>query len=100
MDGYAVRAADVANIPARLKWSARCPPANPIDRTLGPGETVRIFTGAPLPAGADAIVIQEDTDRDGDIVDRQGIAARSAAMSATPASISARAMSGSRRDGG
>jgi molybdopterin molybdotransferase len=68
MDGYAVRAADVTTIPARLKMVGAVPAGKSYDRTLGAGEAVRIFTGAPLPAGADAIVIQEDTDRDGDIV--------------------------------
>src|SRR6185437_15182546 len=68
MDGYAVRAADVANIPARLTVTGAVPAGKSFDKTLGAGEAVRIFTGAPLPAGADAIVIQEDTDRDGDVV--------------------------------
>jgi molybdopterin molybdotransferase len=44
------------------------PAGKSYDRSLNPGEAVRIFTGAPLPEGADAIVIQEDADRDGDIV--------------------------------
>ncbi|HXE17533.1 MAG TPA: gephyrin-like molybdotransferase Glp [Stellaceae bacterium] len=68
MDGYAVRAADVANIPARLSVVGAVPAGKSYDGKLGAGEAVRIFTGAPLPDGADAIVIQEDTDRDGDIV--------------------------------
>ena len=63
MDGYAVRAADVGEVPAELRWSARSRPAAAYRRALAPGEAVRIFTGAPLPAGADAIVIQEDTER-------------------------------------
>jgi molybdopterin molybdotransferase len=68
MDGYAVRAVDVATIPARLRQVGAVPAGKSYDRTVGPGEAVRIFTGAPLPSGSDAIVIQEDTDRDGDIV--------------------------------
>ncbi len=68
MDGYAVRAADVAQIPARLKMVGAVPAGKSYEGKLGPGEAVRIFTGAPLPAGANAIVIQEDTDRDGDTV--------------------------------
>ncbi|HXP73689.1 MAG TPA: gephyrin-like molybdotransferase Glp [Stellaceae bacterium] len=68
MDGYAVRAADVARVPARLRVVGAVPAGQSYDRPLGAGEAVRIFTGAPLPTGADAIVIQEDTDRDGDIV--------------------------------
>src|ERR1700686_2887775 len=65
MDGYAVRAEDVAQVPARLGNAAEIPAGAGHDGTLGPGEAARIFTGAPLPAGADAIVIQEDTARDG-----------------------------------
>src|ERR1700740_1114744 len=68
MDGYAVRAADVAHVPARLRIVAEIPAGAGYDGTLGTGEAARIFTGAPLPAGADAIVIQEDTERDGAIV--------------------------------
>jgi molybdopterin molybdotransferase len=68
MDGYAVRAADVMRIPARLRVAGSVPAGQSYERLLNPGEAVRIFTGAPLPAGADAIVIQEDTDRDGDTV--------------------------------
>jgi molybdopterin molybdotransferase len=69
MDGYAVRAEDVARVPARLRIIAEIPAGAGYDGTLGPGEAARIFTGAPIPAGADAIVIQEDTVRDGDRVE-------------------------------
>jgi molybdopterin molybdotransferase len=68
MDGYAVRAADVAQVPARLRIVGSVPAGSAHDGAIGPGEAVRIFTGAPLPPGADCIVIQEDTARDGDIV--------------------------------
>jgi molybdopterin molybdotransferase len=68
MDGYAVRAADVAQIPARLRVVGAAPAGKSYDKSVGAGEAVRIFTGAPMPAGADAVVIQEDTDRDGDVV--------------------------------
>jgi len=68
MDGYAVRAADVAEIPARLKVVGAVPAGQAYAETVGRGEAVRIFTGAPLPAGTDAIVIQEDTEREGDTV--------------------------------
>src|SRR5260370_19486144 len=75
MHGYAVRAEDVAQVPARLHIVAEIPAGAGYDGTLGPGEAARIFTGAPLPAGADAIVIQEDTVRDGDRVEvREGAA--------------------------
>lgn len=69
MDGYAVRAEDVASLPARLKVIGDVPAGQSFDRTVGPMEAVRIFTGAPVPDGADAIVIQENTTRDGADVD-------------------------------
>ncbi len=68
MDGYAVRAADVERVPARLRVVGSVPAGKSYDAPLKPGEAVRIFTGAPLPSGADAIVIQEDTERDGEVV--------------------------------
>ena len=66
MDGYAVRAADVPASPTTLRMVGRSPAGGSYDKALQPGEAVRIFTGAPLPQGADAIVIQEDTKADGD----------------------------------
>ena len=69
MDGYAVRAADVAALPARLTVIGEVPAGQSFAGTVGPGQAVRIFTGAPVPDGADAIVIQENTTRDGDAVD-------------------------------
>lgn len=73
MDGYAVRAADVASVPTRLKVIGSVPAGRAYDGTVKAGEAVRIFTGAPVPEGADAIVIQEDTDRQGDLVEvREG----------------------------
>ncbi len=68
MDGYAVRAADVATVPARLRVVGAAPAGSAYAGTVGAGEAVRIFTGAPVPVGADCIVIQEDTSRDGDWV--------------------------------
>jgi molybdopterin molybdotransferase len=68
MDGYAVRAEDVAKVPAKLRIVGYAPAGGAHDGTLGRGEAVRIFTGGPVPAGADAIVIQEDTDSDGTTV--------------------------------
>ena len=65
MDGYAVRAEDVPAAPATLKLVGQAPAGGSYDHALMPGETVRIFTGGPLPMGADAIVIQEDTKADG-----------------------------------
>lgn len=68
MDGYAVRADDVTQVPARLRIVGEVPAGGFHDGTVGKGEAVRIFTGAPLPNGTDSIVIQEDTARDGDVV--------------------------------
>jgi molybdopterin molybdotransferase len=68
MDGYAVRAADVAQVPARLRIVGYAPAGGGYSGQVGAGEAVRIFTGGPLPAGADTIVIQEDTATDGDHV--------------------------------
>ena len=60
MDGYAVRAADVAEAPARLTVIGSAPAGKPFGGAVGPGQAVRIFTGAPVPSGADTIVIQEN----------------------------------------
>src|SRR5437868_269533 len=68
MDGYAVRAADAAQAGARLKVTGEVAAGRPFDRTLGAGEAVRIFTGGVVPDGADAVVIQEDTERAGNRV--------------------------------
>jgi len=68
MDGYAARSADVKSVPARLKVVGTVPAGQSYDKKLGSGEAVRIFTGSPVPEGADCIVIQEDTQRDGDWV--------------------------------
>jgi len=68
MDGYAVRAGDVAAIPARLTVVGQAPAGGAFGGTVGPGQAVRIFTGGPVPKGADTIVIQENTTADGDQV--------------------------------
>jgi molybdopterin molybdotransferase len=60
MDGYAVRSTDTALPGRRLRVVGRVAAGAMPDRDVGPGEAVRIFTGAPLPAGADAVVPQED----------------------------------------
>jgi len=67
MDGYAVRASD-AVLGARLKVIGEVAAGRPFTSSLGAKETARIFTGGVVPGGADAIVIQEDTTRDGDFV--------------------------------
>ncbi len=66
MDGYAVRAADAADLSARLKVIGEVAAGRPFDRTIGAGEAARIFTGGVIPDGADAVIIQEDTTVDGD----------------------------------
>jgi molybdopterin molybdotransferase len=63
MDGYAVRAADVAQVPTTLEVIGAAPAGHPFNGSVGPKQTVRIFTGGVVPEGADAIVIQEDTDQ-------------------------------------
>jgi molybdopterin molybdotransferase len=68
MDGYAVRAADVAAAPVTLRVVGYVPAGESYSGTMSAGEAVRIFTGAPIPAGADAVVIQEDTEASGDSV--------------------------------
>jgi len=68
MDGYAVRAADVATAPARLKLIGEVAAGHPFAGTVGAGETARIFTGGVLPPGADTVVIQENTSRAADTV--------------------------------
>ena len=65
MDGYAVRAADAAQVNARLKVIGEVAAGRPFDRAIGKGEAARIFTGGVIPDGADAVVIQEDTIADG-----------------------------------
>lgn len=65
MDGFAVRGADCRTIPVRLRVIGSAPAGHPFAGTVGAGEAVRLFTGSVIPAGADAVVIQEDTDHDG-----------------------------------
>jgi molybdopterin molybdotransferase len=63
MDGYALQSIDVADVPRVLKVIGSAPAGHPYSGEVGSGEAVRILTGAVVPAGADTIVIQEDTDR-------------------------------------
>jgi molybdopterin molybdotransferase len=67
MDGYAVRAADCASGSATLKVAQRIP-AGHVGAPLLPGTAARIFTGAMIPEGADAVVMQEQCEADGDNV--------------------------------
>ena len=66
MDGYALRAADAASGPATLTVIGESAAGRAFGGGVGPGEAVRIFTGAPMPDGADTIVVQEDVRREGD----------------------------------
>lgn len=68
MDGWAARAADVAKVPAKLRRIGESAAGRAFPGRVGAGETVRIFTGAPVPEGADTIVIQENASQDGDWV--------------------------------
>ncbi|MGH9157705.1 MAG: molybdopterin molybdotransferase MoeA [Acidimicrobiales bacterium] len=61
MDGFAVRAADTAAAPVELRIIATTAAGAPPGPSVGPGEAVRIMTGAPLPPGADAVVMVERT---------------------------------------
>ena len=70
MDGYAVRAADVAEVPATLTVTGMAAAGKLFAGTVDKGEAVRIFTGAPVPDGADTIVIQENVKKlDGDVIE-------------------------------
>ena len=61
MDGYAVRGGDVAEVPVSLKVIGMAAAGHGFRGQVGRGEAVRIFTGAPMPRGADTVVIQENT---------------------------------------
>ncbi len=68
MDGWAVRAADAATAGARLAVVGEAAAGHGFAGSLAPGQAVRIFTGAPMPRGADTVVMQEHCRRDGDFV--------------------------------
>jgi molybdopterin molybdotransferase len=67
MDGYAVQAAS-CQAGSRLRVIGEQPAGLNRGLTLGSGEAIRIFTGASLPAGADAVIMQEDVIREGDLI--------------------------------
>jgi molybdopterin molybdotransferase len=69
MDGYAVRAIDVALLPTQLNLIGESAAGHNFDGTLKPGDCVRIFTGAPVPDGADAILIQENAKAEGTTIE-------------------------------
>ncbi len=69
MDGFAVRAGDLVAAPAILNVIGQSAAGHGFDGELSAGQAVRIFTGAPVPVGADAVVMQEDTHmQGGDVV--------------------------------
>ncbi|MBN8966302.1 MAG: molybdopterin molybdotransferase MoeA, partial [Rhizobiales bacterium] len=78
MDAYAVRATDVATAPAALRLVGEVAAGHPFDGAVGPGEAARIFTGGVIPAGADTVVIQENTRREGEgvIIEKPSVAGR------------------------
>jgi molybdenum cofactor synthesis domain-containing protein len=62
MDGYAVRAHDTSDVPVQLEVIGSVMAGHVLEGTVGPGQAVRIMTGAPVPAGADAVCMIEETD--------------------------------------
>ena len=76
MDGYAVRISDLqGSMTLRVAQKIM---AGSVGKPLESGTAARIFTGAPIPAGADAVVMQEDTEAHGDQVTRLGVAGQHA----------------------
>ncbi len=72
MDGYAVRSSDLAAGNAELRLVGSAPAGGRFEGTLQPGETVRIFTGGLLPAGADAVALQENATAEDDRIRLEG----------------------------
>lgn len=68
MDGYAVRASDVAKVPSTLTVIGEVAAGHPFVRQVAAGQAARIFTGGVMPDGSDTVVIQELTSREGDLV--------------------------------
>lgn len=69
MDGYAIRFDD---LPGPWKVVGESAAGRPWGGVLKPGAAVRIFTGAPVPAGADTVIVQEEVERDGDVARQSG----------------------------
>jgi molybdopterin molybdotransferase len=97
MDGYAVRWADVQSLPTTLQVSGESHAGKRYSGSLAQGEAIRIFTGAPVPPGADTILLQEDTSCSGNTVivsgrpDKLGGHLRPAALDAHQGQLLARA---------
>ena len=68
MDGYALRAVDTISTPARLVVIGESAAGRAFDGVVGAKQAVRIFTGAPMPEGADCVLVQENAARDGDFL--------------------------------
>ena len=68
MDGYAVRSADLHAVPTSLPVIGESAAGRRFAGSLPSGAAIRIFTGAPMPEGADVVILQEDTRREGDMV--------------------------------
>jgi len=68
MDGYALRSEDARAANASLRVVLQVAAGAVPSRAIGPGEAARIFTGAPVPPGADAVIPQEDVRVDGDCI--------------------------------
>lgn len=77
MDGYAVRAADVSELGRRLRVIGESAAGRGFRGMVGTGEAVRIFTGAPMPDGADSVLLQEDAGKlDGGFIDNRFVLSR------------------------
>jgi molybdopterin molybdotransferase len=93
VDGYAVHASDTERLPVELPVVGEVAAGAASDRVLAPGEAIRIMTGAPIPAGADAVVMVEETERLGDdrvrinAAVRPGAAVRSAGDDVQPGDL-------------
>ena len=68
MDGYAVKAGDLKAVPVQLNVLGEAPAGGMFDGEVKAGQAVRIFTGGPMPKGADTVIMQEDTDLGTDMV--------------------------------
>lgn len=68
MDGFALRAQDIATVPAELRVVENLPAGRRSERRIGPGEAARIMTGAAIPDGADAVLMQEHAEFDAERV--------------------------------
>ena len=76
MDGYAVRASDIARAPVTLKLIGEVAAGHPFDGVVGEGQAARIFTGGVMPKGSDTVVIQELATSDGKTVNIQKASAK------------------------